>query len=135
MRIITRSALGAAVVICALASSATARPVDLGDAGVAPDHVAIIKPGQSVAAVCPDASDVQAYTGTGGALGQQQRTRTGWRWRGVDGFVVLRTDTHMWINRSARPALVASWCGGQTVLGADLGCGMQRVPVVGSWRP
>lgn len=116
MRFVTRAALVAASLGCLAAGTADARSVSLSDARVAPDHIRVLKSGASASAgACRDeATDVQAYSGTGGALGQQQRVRSGWRWRGVGGYVLLRTDVQdgpaRWVNRTTRPVLVAVWC-------------------------
>lgn len=127
MRFTTRAAMAAASLACVVAAGtpgpANGAGVALSDARVAPDHIRVLKPGATATAgVCPDeATDVQAYSGTGGALGAQGTYREHGRllfhyWQDTRSgeYVYLSCGIKgrpgQWINNTPRPVLVATWC-------------------------
>ena len=123
MRTATKLTAALAALATLPASAVAARPVELRDARVAPDHVRVLKPGATASAgVCRDEStDVQAYTGTGGALGEQGTHREQGRtlfhyWRDPRSgeYVYLtrsgRRGPGQWINNTPHAVLVATWC-------------------------
>lgn len=113
----------------------TPRAVSLSDADRAPDFLRILYPAgrpccahvdtawpvgwylgeRRIARICRGRggmfSDVSAYRWNGSPLGPQRRTVDGWSyWRHPRGGRVEWDGVGFW-NGSARPVLVAAWCG------------------------